>query len=275
VKTRPIIVTLTSIPPRFENLSRKLASLEQQTVRPDGIELYIARSYRRFPGPRPALPALPSSVHVIEVEDDLGPATKILPAAKRWRGQNVDLLLCDDDRPEEKDWLERFARARRERPEDIIAEVGWCVDDFVGGPRLNIDLPRAQVSPRLGKNLAYHLKRLLSLRQHHPRVKIYSQSGYVDVFLGVYGAMMSPSSFHPDVWNIPDVIWTVDDVWLSGMARAQGVKIWVNAVKRVMPRDGRFDRASALKHHVEQGFDRDSANRLCIQYMREHFGIWR
>ena len=275
MKARPIIVTLTSIPPRFGTLGHKLASLERQTVRPDGIELYIARSYRRFPGPRPNLPTLPASVRVIEVDEDLGPATKVLPAAARWRGENVDLLLCDDDRPEEKDWLERFARARHERPSDIIAEAGWCVDDVVGGPRLSMDSPRVQSSRRLGKNFAYHLKRLLSLRLHNPKIHIYSQSGYADVFLGVYGAMMSPSVFHPDAWKIPDVIWTVDDVWLSGMARVQGVKVWVNAVNRVMQRDGPVDRTSALKHHVEQGFGRDDANRLCIQYMREHYGIWR
>ena len=275
MKARPIIVTLTSIPPRFENLGRKLASLERQTIRPDGIELYIARSYRRFPGPRPELPKLPASVRVIEVEDDLGPATKVLPAAARWQGENVDLLLCDDDRPEEMDWLERFARARHERPDDIIAEAGWCVEDVMGGPRLSPESPRFQVSPRLGKNFEYQMKRLLSLRLHTPKIHIYSQSGYADIFLGVYGAMMAPTVFHPDAWKIPDVIWTVDDVWLSGMARAQGVKVWVNAVKRVMPRDGRFDQTAALKHHIEQGFDRDSANRLGIQYMREHYGIWR
>jgi hypothetical protein len=275
MKIRPIIVTLTSVPPRFANLDRKLASLERQTVRPDAIELYIARSYRRFPGPRPDLPALPASVQVIEVDEDLGPATKVLPAAKRWRGENVDLLLCDDDRPEDEDWVERFARARHERPDDIIAEVGWCVEDCIGGPRLSIDSPRAQVSPRLGKNLSYHVKRLLSFRRHTPRIHIYSQSGYVDVFLGVYGAMMSPSALHPDAWNIPEVIWTVDDVWLSGMARARGTKVWVNAVRRTMPRDGHFDRTAALKHHVEQGFDRQAANRLCIEHMRSRYGIWQ
>jgi hypothetical protein len=39
MKARPIVVTLTSISSRFENLSRKLASLNRQTVKPDFIGL--------------------------------------------------------------------------------------------------------------------------------------------------------------------------------------------------------------------------------------------
>jgi hypothetical protein len=42
-----------------------------------------------------------------------------------------------------------------------------------------------------------------------------------------------------------------------------------------MPRDSRFDRTSALKDHVEQGVDRDGANRMCIDYLRDRYGIWR
>ncbi len=275
MKVRPIVVTLTSIPPRFENLSRKLASLERQTVKPDFIELYLAKTYRRFPGPRPALPPLPASVRVIEVEHDLGPATKVLPACQRWQNEDVDLLLCDDDRAEDPDWVERFARARHERPDDIICEAGWAVDSVSPHPRTELDLPRVQVSPHLGKNFAYRLKRLLTLQLYTPKIHIYSQSGYVDVFMGVYGAMMSPRVFHSDAWAIPDILWTVDDVWLSGMARANGIKVWVNAVARTMPRDRRFDRTSALKDHVEQGVDRDGANRMCIDYLRDRYGIWR
>ena len=62
---------------------------------------------------------------------------------------------------------------------------------------------------------------------------------------------------------------------LGRMARANGIKVWVNAVARTMPRDRRFDRTSALKDHVEQGVDRDGANRMCIDYLRDRYGIWR
>jgi len=265
MKVRPIVVTLTSIPPRFANLPRKIASLMRQTVPPDSIELYLPRSYRQFPGPRPSLPRLPGSVRIIDVDDDLGPATKVLPASYRWRDENIDLLLCDDDRPEDPGWVARFASARHQRPDDIVCESGWLVDTLLSEPRCVTDQPRVQVSPHLGKTLWYHLQRLLTLRLYTPRIRVYAQSGYADVFAGVYGAMMTPGVFqHPEAWNIPEVLWTVDDVWLSGMARKNGTRIWVNSVARPVPRDRYFDRIAALKHHVEGGFDRDGANRLCV-----------
>lgn len=276
MKVRPIVVTLTSIPPRFANLPRKIASLMRQTVPPDSIELYLPRSYRRFPGPRPRLPRLPAPVRIIDVDDDLGPATKVLPASHHWHGENIDLLLCDDDRPEDPGWVARFASARRHRPDDIVCESGWLVDTLISGPRHATDQPRVQVSPQLGKTLGYHVQRLLTLRLYTPKTRVYPQSGYADVFAGVYGAMMAPGVFqHPEAWNIPDILWTVDDVWLSGMARKNGTRIWVNSVARPVPRDRYFDRIAALKHHVEGGFDREGANRLCVQYFRDRYGIWR
>ncbi|MFY8147512.1 MAG: hypothetical protein ACOVME_13030, partial [Rhodobacter sp.] len=48
---------------------------------------------RRFPGAVPSLPPLHEWVDVIHCDDDLGPATKVLPAAARWRGTETDLLL--------------------------------------------------------------------------------------------------------------------------------------------------------------------------------------
>lgn len=113
MKDKPIIVTLTSIPPRYENLPRKLASIDLRSVKADRVELYLPKHSRRFPGLRPTLPPLPDWVHVIEVEEDLGPATKVLPASRRWRAHDVDLLLCDDDKIEDYGWISRFAQARK------------------------------------------------------------------------------------------------------------------------------------------------------------------
>ena len=99
---RQLVVTFTAIPPRFSNLPRKLASIARQDVRPDRVELHLPKIYRRFPGATPSLPSLPEWVDVIYCEDDLGPATKVLPAAARWRGTDTDLLLCDDDRIQDR-----------------------------------------------------------------------------------------------------------------------------------------------------------------------------
>ena len=67
MKIKPIIITLTTIPPRFPNLLRKLSSLERQTVKADHVEIYIPRTYRRFTHVDIQLPTLPSLASVVQV----------------------------------------------------------------------------------------------------------------------------------------------------------------------------------------------------------------
>ena len=271
---KALIVTLTSIPPRFGNLPRKFASIGRQKVRPDRVELYIPRQYRRFPGPVPALPALPDWVEVIRVEDDLGPATKILAAVRKWRGQPADLLLCDDDRLQDRDWTRRFAAARVTRPQDILCERGWNIDSRFGLPREAVDLPRAVLNADGGRTWGYRLRRLASLTLAHPPRQIYAQPGHTDVFEGFLGALIPADALPDAAFDIPDRLWTVDDVWLSGMARLNGVRVWAHGLARPVYSDGRADRIAALKDFVDAGIGRDAADRLCVMHFRETYGIW-
>lgn len=221
------------------------------------------------------MPEIPEWVDVIDVEGDLGPATKILPASRKWSASDVDLLLCDDDRIQDRHWIARFASARRQRPNDIICERGWNVDERFEIGKQKSDLPRAQLSKNRGCDLAYRLKRILTLGMHKAPRKVYEQAGYADVFEGFLGVLIPPKAFHEDAWDIPNVVWTVDDVWLSGMAKANGVNIWVNAMPRPVLNDGLFDRIAALKDFVEMGVDRSGADRLAVDLLMARYGIWQ
>lgn len=269
-----IVVTLTSIPPRYANLPRKFASLANQTVRPDRIELHIPRHYRRFPGERPSLPTLPSWVDVIETESDMGPATKALPAARRWIGTNTDLLLCDDDRLQDRKWVERFVVGRKLRPYDILCERGWSLDTQLGVIRSRPELPRAKVAPNGGRSLAYRTQRALSFGFFHPERQIYSESGYVDVFEGFLGALVPVGVWPEEAWEIPDTLWAQDDVWLSGMAYKSGTLVWANAMPRPVYADGAFDKVAALKSHVENGMGRKEVEIASVIYLRSNLGVW-
>ncbi len=87
------VITLSSIPPRFSGLHLTLESLLSQTVRPERVILYLSRHYRRFPDWDGALPEVPEGVEIRLVEEDYGPATKLLPALKEFAGQDVDILF--------------------------------------------------------------------------------------------------------------------------------------------------------------------------------------
>jgi hypothetical protein len=278
MKNKPIIVTLTSIPPRYANLPRRFAAIERQSVKPDLVELYLPKSYRRFPGPRPALPSLPDWVNVIDVEEDLGPATKVLPATRKWRSHDVDLLMCDDDRLQDRQWISRLAQTRNQRPKDIICERAWNIDERFGITRKVLDRPRAKFTENRGRGLSYKIRKLLTLSKITKRRvarRLYAYPGYGDIFEGFLGALVPPRAFHEDVWHIPDIVWTVDDVWLSGMAKANGCNIWVNGIPRPVYGDGEYDRIAALKDFSEKGVGRSEADRLAVDLLRAKYGIWK
>lgn len=272
---RQIVVTLTAIPPRFANLPRRFAAIAAQTQRPDRVQLTLPRIYRRFPGERPKLPPLPDWVEVIECEEDFGPATKILPAVERWRGTATDLLLCDDDRRQDRHWIERLTRGRLAKPNHIICERGWNISERFGIHQDSWKLPRALPSPKGGRTFSYKLLRAMSIGLVHPPRKIYAQAGHVDVFEGFLGALIPVSSIPEIAFSIPDIVWTVDDVWLSGMAATTGTMVWVGDEPRPVYSDGLIDRVSSLRDFVEQGVGREGADRLAVEYLRENFGVWK
>ncbi len=273
-RQRPVVLTLTSIPPRFSNLGRKFRSIEKQTLKPDHVELNIPRNYRRFPGEVPSLPDLPDWVSVESCPVDYGPATKVLPTVERWRSQAVDLLICDDDRLPDKHWIERLLRARRTRADDILTERGWHIDDRFSFDREKTDLPRCELDPRGGRSLAYRLKRGLSLGAWHPPRQVVKTPGYVDVFEGFLGVLAPNWSWTEKVFDIPEAIWTVDDVWLSGMAYLNGTKVWAHDIPRPVYADSHFDKVEPLKRFVHGGYGRNDADYLAVEYLRENEGVW-
>lgn len=268
-----IVVTSSSIPSRFQYLPKFYAKLAKQKIRPDKVELWVARNYRRFPGEVPSLPELPDWVEVNWVEDDLGPATKVLPASRKWRGQDVDLIYCDDDRIYDPNWIARFVDAKEKFPGMALCESGFTLK-YLGMERTKPLPGPAPERWSYRQRKEYRIKRVLSLGLHRPPRKHYSTAGYVDVVEGFAGVMVRPDWFTDEDWNIPDILWTVDDIWLSGQMLRRGIYSHTTDVPmRCVSLDG-TKLADQLTVHVEDGLGRMDANRACVQYFREHYGIW-
>ena len=100
------IISLTSIPPRFKGLKSVLNSLASNMV--DEIRLYIPLKYHRFPDWDGLLPETPRSVKIFRCPVDYGPATKVLPACKDLRGQEVQIFFCDDDLICKPGWIDNL-----------------------------------------------------------------------------------------------------------------------------------------------------------------------
>jgi len=275
-----LIVSLSSIPPRFDKLGPTLDCLLNQTAPVDRIILHIPETYRRFPDWDGTLPDVPSGVEIARVPADIGPATKILYAARAFRGQDVDLLLCDDDRRYKPHWAQAFLDARAEHPDAAIAIAGFEADRYGQSQMQNRPQPRAKTRSR-AKDLRFQAKMVREFlfppvqRKYlrEPTRVLFRHSGYVDCFEGFGGVLVKPDFFDDACFDIPDVVWAVDDVWLSGCLARKHVPIWALADQH----DTQHTPAGVYEalHKAEiEGADRDAANMDCIDYFRQTHGVW-
>ncbi len=267
--TIPTIVTLSSIPPRFEHLWLTLLSLLNQSVKVDEIRINIPRSYRRFADWDGTLPSVPEGVSIHRVDEDHGPATKVLPTIRELRGQNVHVLFCDDDRIYPRHWHASFKRAAAARPETCIVGIGETFPDIADSCRAPDRLPRGHYGK---KGLSYRLKELAGLFLIKPAYPV--KSGYVDQLSGFAGVLVKPDWFDDLVHAIPDDMWMVDDPWLSGHLERRGIPIWMDAsIGR--PGFAESDRIHALLDMEEIGHSRIAADIRVIDYFRCRYGIWQ
>ncbi|MFC3570954.1 glycosyltransferase family 2 protein [Paracoccus simplex] len=268
--TSPTIITLSTIPSRFQLLGPTLRCLLDQKLPAERIHVYVPQRYNRFPEWDGTLPQVPEGITIRRCERDLGPATKILPAARDYAGQDVDLLFCDDDKLYDRDWHARLKRERSRHPGACIVEAGDSLPDVADSVRTADRLPRAARWTK--KPLSYRIKRVLSL--FTIKSSIYASSGHVDILGGHGGAMVRPDWFGLDAWDIPPVLRMVDDPWLSGHLERRGIPIWLLAKVSRM-RVSQAGNVDALHELVELDHDRVKADVAAIDYMRRTYGIWQ
>lgn len=275
-----MIISLTSIPPRFHLIGPTLRSLLAQRGPVDAVQLYIPHRYRRFPDWDGILPHVPKGIEIVRCDEDFGPATKVLAAATAHAGQNLEILFCDDDRVYAPQLATAFLSARAEQPDACIAALGNEADFFFDSRQIRAQHPRAvkrdwRRDPWFLARAAVWKarKRLPGPKPTRPPRRIFKTAGHVDMFMGFGGAMVRPDFFDAEAYDIPDICWTVDDVWLSGMLARRGIPIWVPANLREPRNTDAFD-VDALFAFSVQGAGRGKAGRHTYDLLRNRYGIW-
>lgn len=258
------IITLTSIPPRFGAIGPTLRSLVEQEADIAQVYLTIPRSYNKRAFDTVTLPDLPDGVEFLRCEMDYGPATKVLPAAARFRGEDVRLIYCDDDRIYGHDWAAGLIAHNADHPGEAAA--------YAGDPVAALDM-------RVPRDTAFH-RRLNALtlglagKRHRRAVRrVIPESGPVDIAKGYGGVLIRPEFLGEGAFDIPANFWAVDDIWLSGQLALSGV-----TVRKIGP-DPRSRRApsaktDALLSLTLDGLGRDRLNLACADHFRATYGIW-
>lgn len=113
----PLIVTLTSYPPRYPNLGKTLKSLLDQTVRADRTILWIDDQ---------DIASLPEEVlalrsYGLEIlpAANLRSYNKLIPALEKWPDANF--VTADDDIYYPPSWLKNLTDVAQNYPNDVIA----------------------------------------------------------------------------------------------------------------------------------------------------------
>lgn len=276
------VITLTTIPPRFASLGPTLAALVRQRSRPEAVLLYLPRRYRRFPGYAGALPEVPEGVTVVQVDADIGPASKVLFAARDYLGQPVDLIYCDDDHIYGPGWSAGLLAARARHPEAAVAAAATTLAAMGRPAPVTGPLPRAVCAVPHTEQMRFRLHRAALALRHGGRGRIplmapfrmIDRAGYVDFAEGYGGVAVRPEFFDAAAFDIPPVLWSVDDVWLAGHLERRGIPIWAEpGLNRGRARHA-VSRTDPLYAAIIQGTGRRDANRACIDHFRQTYGIW-
>ena len=94
-----VLVSLTTSPRRIARIGPLLAALSAQTVAPRAIVLNLPRVFKRTGERFGTIPAFVTSNPLVKVNwvDDVGPATKLVPAVALAAGPETVIITVDDD----------------------------------------------------------------------------------------------------------------------------------------------------------------------------------
>lgn len=258
------VISLTTIPPRMDKIGPTLQSLLEQSAKIDEIILWIPLSYRRAEFQEFTLPVVPQGITIRRADHDYGPATKILPALKLFAGEDVRIIYCDDDRVYNHDWAQRMLDCSDRHPGECIAEAGEVVESLYRKYKATFPRYHFLKYATLGITSHFHRKKI---RELNPGL------GLADVCKGYGGVLVRPEFFTPVVFDIPDIMWTVDDIWLSGNLRINGIPI-----RQITRRENSAKSEAAfidpLVSYIYLDHGRERANMMCVRYFQEKHGIW-
>ncbi|MGB4079367.1 MAG: glycosyltransferase family A protein [Prolixibacteraceae bacterium] len=197
-----LIVTLTSYPPRIKTLHLSIKTLLNQTVKPDILILWLAKS--QFPRMEEDLPRkllrLRKYGLTINWCEDLKSYKKLIPALQLF--PDDILVTADDDLFYPKDWLGKLYNAYVKDNSKIYCH-------------------------RMHRILFSEHKEILPYRQWD----FCSQNNSVSCLNFITtggGAIYPPRSFHPDVLKhelFQDLAPHADDIWFWAMAVLNDTKI--------------------------------------------------
>lgn len=240
----PLVVSLTSYPPRFGTLAPTLRGILAQSVRPDATILWLAD------GDADRLPpeVLDLRAKGLEVREtrDLRSYKKIVPALLAF--PEATIVTADDDLHYEGGWLAALVEAAQTAPP--------------GGPPDVICRRAHRMILRDGQPLPYR-EWEWSLRRPERNPLVFPT--------GVTGVLYPPGSLHEEVTCedlFRDLCPTADDVWLWWMHRLAGA-----TASKIGGRPRLLEWPGSQEVNLRQANLREPGNDRAIAAMMRRYGL--
>jgi hypothetical protein len=249
-----VIVSLTTIPPRLENIHFTIESILSQTVLPDFIIVNLPLQYNNYSNDYIVPSSLLHDRIIINNCPDYGPSTKLLglnhcETYKTMSDEDI-IIVIDDDRNYNNRLIETFLSYHNEYPNKILTGTGWDISE-------------------ISNNEIFHEN------VKNPRGRWLHEDGYVNILGGCCGFLLMkcqcPFNYKEIFQLTPqDLKYYVDDVWLSGFLTLNNEDIYMikNYTLQDEPRNPN-DSISALCDA-----NRTHKNIACIKFFIEKYNIW-
>lgn len=247
---RRVIVSLSTLPDRIDNLESTLRCLLEQTRAPDEIVIAVPRFSNRqhkkyvVPGYLDSI----ARVRILRCQQDWGPATKLIPVIQEelaaGRG-NTLIMVVDDDRIYPRDALETYLHYHAQLPDAALCFRGALIPhSFVWF------LPK--------------MIRANQIREPKP----------VAVMTGTASYLVQPRFFDSALWDYtgaPASAFYMDDIWISGCLDRRGIKKYVVPASAMM-RAVRVQRGTMALCDVPNGTVR--SNTEVINFFRDSWTVF-
>ena len=198
-----VIVSLTSFPPRIDEVEYTIYSLLNQTYKPAKIILWL--SYEEFPNRENDLPQsllnLRKNGLTIGWTNNTCSYKKLIPALKEY--PNNPIVTCDDDIYYDSDWLEKLVNEYKTNSECIVCHRAH-----------KVKFQRDKFAP---------------YKRWPKKIKSKKPSFY-NFMTGIGGVLYPPDSLYKDVLNenlFMQLAPKADDIWFWAMALLNNTKIHV------------------------------------------------
>lgn len=248
-----IIVSLTTIPPRFKNLYITINSILKQTIKPDKIIIHIPEIYNNFS--YNYLPKfLDDNIIINRKTKDYGPATKLLGLYNLELYNNMSdndvIIVIDDDRIYNNNLINNMLTYYKRYTDKVLTIAGWDIESLTNN----------------------YIK---TYNKKQPRGIEYVKEGYINILGGCCGFLISKKNCpfnHKEIFELDnnDEKYYVDDVFISGFLTLNNTDIYI--IPNTIHRDE--NRSINDKIYSLTDNTRMQKNIKCIQYFKNKYNIW-